>query len=98
MERDCEQARRAISKDGKEICGEKNRTENRSLRDIRGAGGGTDRGMAGDLQELIGNLVGEWEENRKESLRKGRVDFVGDAPVCERSGYLRMKGALNLPF
>lgn len=54
--------------------------------------------MAGDLQELIGNLEGEWEENRKESFRKGRVDFVGNAPVCERSGYLRMKGALNLPF
>lgn len=54
--------------------------------------------MAGDLQELIGNLEGEWEENRKESFRKGRVDFVGNAPVCERAGYLRMKGALNLPF
>lgn len=59
---------------------------------------GTEGGMAGDLQELIRSLEGEQEEHRKESFKKERVDLVGNDSVCERSSYLRIKGALNLPF
>lgn len=30
--------------------------------------------------------------------KKKKDSFLGSAPDCERSGYLRMKGALNLAF
>lgn len=54
------------------------------------------RGLARDLQEMV-NLEEEVVENGKEILKE-RADLVGNASDCERSSYLRIKGALNLPF
>lgn len=77
---------------GRKFLERKNRTEDRSLRDI--SRGGHRRGHGRRFTRI------DWKfrrRKRKESFLK-RVDLVGNASVCERSSYLRIKGALNLPL